>query len=258
MKKSQNEKMEYRQWRDENGTFNSEMNVYFSQCDGKGDLTLSELFRITSDIAVEDYRQRGLPRDFLTANNFAILVARSSFRIHRMPKENERATVATLEEKPEPMLLTRSYEITSAQGEPLVSGMSGWMIIDPAARRIIPTKRFTLREPNSLRLDHDCLPPSKIQVPENLEKIGERKILRSDTDANGHTNNSRYSAFITDSLPENSRGKKISDIMMNFSKEAMLGETVEIFASPEADGKIIVVGKTERGVSFESVIIFRA
>ena len=57
--------MTYKQWHDNDLTFNNEMMIYFCQCDIHSNLILSELLRITTDTAVEDYNQRGLSYDFL-------------------------------------------------------------------------------------------------------------------------------------------------------------------------------------------------
>ncbi|MBP5695343.1 MAG: acyl-[acyl-carrier-protein] thioesterase, partial [Treponema sp.] len=93
---------EYKSWHEEDGiTFHNQMNIFFSQCDKFKRLSLHELLKITSDTAVEEYRQRGLSRDVLTQNRYAILVSRVSFKINRMPAENEHITITTWEEKPE-------------------------------------------------------------------------------------------------------------------------------------------------------------
>ena len=249
----------FKLWHDEDGiTFHHENNIFFSQCAANGLLSLSELLRLTSDTAVEEYRQRGLSRNFLVEHGYYILVSRCSFRFHRLPQENERFKLSTWEEKAEALQLCRAYEFTAEDGSRLISGFSTWLLVDPAARKIIPTKNFTLREPVNLQKEHDCLKPGKISVPENAVLLDERKIRYSDIDGNGHTNNSRYGAFVMDALPPEYRGKDFCDFRMNFSKEAMLDDTLRIFGSFD-DGakKITVKGQTEQGTSFESELYYR-
>ena len=96
----------------------------------------------------------------------------------------------------------------------------------------MPIKKFDemgLRTPSELKMDHDCLPCGKITLSENAKLLAERKICYSDIDANGHTNNSRYAAFAVDALPPEYRGKQFTDFRINFSKEAMIDETLQIF-----------------------------
>lgn len=254
----------YKQWHDEGLVFHQEKLVDFSLAGSDKFLHLHELLKLTSDAAVEDYNRRGMSREFLVEHNTAILVARNSFRFHRLPQENERIEIITWEEKPEALQLMRAYEIKSESGEKLVSGISGWLVVDLEKRRMIPSKNFTLRAAPTVQKEHDCLPCGKISVPfigsgaGEMVLIGERKIGKSDLDANGHTNNARYAAFIMDFLPVEYAEKTFFDFRLNYSKEAMFGETLKLFAGFD-DGakKIVVVGKTDAATSFESEIFYK-
>ncbi len=253
---------EYKVYRDDENKFNFESMVYFCEANDSKNLSLYNLLQITSDIAVEDYNQQGMGRDMLTANNYAILVSRQGFRFHRMPRENEHFVLRTWEEKPEPLQLVRAYEFESmdekSKGEKLISGLSSWIIVNPESRRIVPTKNFTLRKPTDLQTEHDCLKYGKIQQPENLELLDERVIKYSDIDGNGHTNNARYGAFIADALPANLRHVQFTDFRLNYAKEAKLGQKMEVFGNLNNDEKkLVMVGKTEEGVSFEAELFWK-
>lgn len=248
---------EYKVYHDENNKFHFETMVYFCEANDAKHLSLYDLLKITSEVAVEDYNQRGLGRDVLTANNFAILVSRISFRFHRLPRENEHILLRTWEEKAEALQLVRAYEITSmdekSQGEKLVSGLSSWIIVNPESRRIVPTKLFKLREPAELVTEHDCLKYGKIQIPEDMTLFDERIIKYSDIDGNNHTDNARYGAFVADALPPELRHAEFTDFRLNYAKEAKLGQKMQIFGKiSESKKKITFVGKTEEGVSFEA------
>lgn len=243
----------YKQWHDEKMNFCSETMVYFSQCTENKVLSLHELLKMTSDIATEDFNQRDMSTHVLRKYNYAFLVSRTAFRFHRMPKENEEIVLETWEEKNDPLQFVRAYEIRNKDGEKLVSGLSKWILIDTELRKILPVKNYTLRPPVSFVSEHDCLSCGKIIVPENISLIGEHKVGYSDIDANGHTNNSRYAAFMMDCLPSKYHDIAFTDFRINFSKEAMIGEVLKIYAAFEDDNKkITVVGKVGDSVSFES------
>ena len=245
---------EIKQWYDSDGiTFHSEHKVQFSQSDSNKNLSLYEILKVTSDMAVEDYAQRGMDRDTLTDNGYAILVSRTAFRFHRLPRENEEYVFTTYEEKAEPLQLVRAYEFTTPDGTPLITGLSSWILVDPEAHRIIPTKKFDMRKPVETSKVHDCKKYGKIQIPEDLEKWDERIIKYSEIDGNNHVNNARYGAFVTDAIPEKFRKTPFTDFRLNYAKEAKLGQKLEIFGKiNEDEKKLTIVGKTEEETSFES------
>lgn len=255
----------YKQWHDEEGTdkplnhFHNQTQVYFCESNDSKEMSLMDLLRLASNTAVEDYNQRGFSRDNLTEHGFAILVSRQSFRFHRMPKENEKIEITTWEEKPEALQLVRAYEIKSlVSGEKLISGISGWLVVDSKSHRIIPSKKFTLREPFDFNEEHDCIPYGKIHYEDDQLKVFDERIIKyCDIDGNGHTNNARYGDFVSDAIPEDYRHKKITDFRLNYAKEAMLGEKLTVYGTISEDGKkITLVGKTESAVSFEAELYY--
>ena len=249
---------EFKQWYDEDGiTFHSEHKIQFSQSNSMKKMSFYELLKVTSDMAVEDYAQRGMDRDTLTEHGYACLVSRVAFRFHRLPRENENYVFTTYEEKAETLQLVRAYEFTTMSGEPLITGLSSWLLVDPVAHRIIPTKKFDLRPPVESQKEHDCLKYGKIQIPEDLEKWDEWKIRYSDIDGNNHVNNARYGAFVANAIPENLREKDFTDFRLNYAKEAKLDQKLEIFGKVnEEEKRLTIVGKTEEGTSFESELMW--
>ncbi len=248
-----------KKWYDEDGiTFHSEHKVQFSHSDSNKHLSLYEILKVSSDMAVEDYALRGMDRDTLTKNNYAILVSRISFRFHRLPCENEDYEFVTYEEKNEPLQFVRSYEFKAKDGTPLITGISSWLLVDPVARRILPIKKFDLRPPVESSKDHDCMKYGKIQIPEDIEKWDERMVKYSDIDGNNHVNNARYGAFVADTIPESLRNANFTDFRLNYAKEAKLGQKLEIFGKiEEREKRLVLVGKTEEGVSFESELYWQ-
>ncbi len=244
---------EYRQFHDADGKFNFETMVYFCEANDSKQLSLYDLLKIASDGAVEDFNQRGMSRDALTENGYAILVSRQSFRFHRMPRENEAIVLKTWEEKPEVLQFVRAYEIESMSGEKLVSGLSAWLLVNPEAHKIIPIKNFTMRTAPDFQTEHDCIKYGKIPHPENMTLLDERIIKYSDIDGNGHTNNARYGAFVADAIPAELRHVQFTDFRLNYAKEAKLGQKLEVYGEVDSENKkLTLIGKTEQDVSFEA------
>lgn len=250
--------MEYKEWHDAKGVFHSQRRIYFSAANANKILSLHELVKMAADIAVEDYRTRGMSREFLAERGVAILVSRNSFRIHKMPEENSVIEISTWEEKPEALQLVRCYTISDLDGNTLVSAKSTWLVMDLNGRKIMPTKQFTLRPAPQIQSESYCLKPSKISIDENgFELFDSRKIKFSDIDANGHTTNSRYAAFVEDALGKEFREKTPRDFRLNYSKELMLDDELFIYGKIDSENsRIIFVGKTKEFTSFEAELFF--
>lgn len=252
----------YRQWHEDvQGfkKFNSECQVYFCQCDKYHRLSLFELLRIFTDAAVEDFNQRCMSYDTLTDSDVGILLSKQAFRFHKMPVGNQKITVRTWEEKPEALTFARTYEIYDTEsGELLVSGDSRWLLVDLSKRRLMPLKMFTMRVPPENTTEHDCLKADKISIPENLSPLCKRPIWYSDIDGNGHMNNARYGAFVIDCLPEEYQKKEFSDFRINYNKEAVQGEMIELFGSfNDSEKKITIIGKQNENNCFEAELFWK-
>lgn len=251
----------YRQWHEEeNGSvsFFSEGQVYFCQCDLNHKLSLFELLRIVTDAAVEDFNQRNMSYNILTQNNFGILVSRQSFRFHQMPAGDQKITIKTWEEKPEPLQFVRAYEIFDSQTKlPLVSGISTWLLVDLNKRRIMRTKDFPLRKEPDITTIHNCLDAGKITISSDTKILGKRQIYFSDIDGNGHMNNARYGSFVMDFLPSEYQNKSWSDFRINYNKEAVLGEMIELYGTfCDESKKISMIGKQGQNICFEAELFY--
>ncbi len=248
----------YKEWFEENNVFCREVKLYFGQCDLKRRMSLPQLLLLSSDTAVEDYRLRGMSVDALAANGVVILVSRLSFEIHSYPMAGERLLVKTWEDKPDGILLSRKYEIESAGGESLISGTSLWLIANPETRQIIKPSAFTMRPVPDFVIPVDCPPCAKIRRPENMKPLGERKVGYSDIDSNGHTNNSRYAAFILDVLPQEFQTGDVKNITINYAKEALSGDMISLSGAFSEDGKTaIVAGDVQGHACFEVAITLK-
>lgn len=247
----------FNMWHDEDLTFHTQMGLYFSRCYPNKNLSLHEILAITSDAAIQDYKQRGMSRQYLVDKGFTTLVSRVSLHFYRMPVEDEQIIISTWEEKPEPFQLVRAYEITAQDGTKIMSGLSTWILAEPSEHKIIPTKNFTLRPEPTVQKQVGCQKPSRIKTPADITLLDTRTIHYSDLDSYGHTNNSKYAQLVMDSLPEEYRGKNFTDFKINYSREVKLGQKVDIYANFDNEAKkITVIGKIPEGTSFESELIF--
>lgn len=250
-----NDNENFNEWHEDDMSFHKNTMVSFSQCTPDRKMAWTEIFRFTSDNAGEDFTKRGMSWEFLIKEKgIAFVVSRTSFHVHKMPVADQRITFNSFETAPEGPLSGRYYEFVDTQSnEKLITAHTVWSILDMKQRKMLPAKSFDLRPTPTTSADvFTGIKTGRIKLPENAELFGSRKIVYSDLDANGHTNNARYIAFVFDVLPEEYQKMEYKDVRLNYSKEALFGENLVIKGCIDAEQKkITVAGLIEEQSSFE-------
>lgn len=230
---------------EDNIGFCGETKILFGQCGSNKCLHLTELMEYCADFVIEMYTQKGQNRQFLNDHGYVQMVSRSSIHINELPKENDVITVKVREEKPEGFQLMRYYEFVSETGKVLVQGKSLWVIVEPTTRAIVAPAKYEYLIPSQVQTEFDKK-PGKIKVPEELQFLGDQKILLSHLDPNGHLTNAKYINFAIDYLPDEYQQKEITDFKLNFCKEIKKGEIMHVYGYfDDENHKMIVVGKKD-------------
>ena len=131
------------------------------------------------------------------------------------------------------MLSTRNFRIYS--GDRLIGiCKTVWAILDLQKREIVNYFDDPIFE-NAI--DGEVLEMPRVRMTTIPEPTGSmpHKIVYSDIDYNGHCNSCRYLQAMTDAYLPDYYGKKIR-LDINYSKEAMLGEEMQIYYLVTDDG----------------------
>ncbi len=119
----------------------------------------------------------------------------------------------------------------------VAEGAANWAIIENASK-IVRVSEYA----NDQTHDDDVCSisvPKRFTVPDDVEMhyAGEKTILYSDIDLNGHMNNTNYPDMYMSFLPELSyvrgtgqKGMYISGMLINFAAEAPLGEVIKVYS----------------------------
>lgn len=154
------------------------------------------------------------------------MLSRMVLKVNRPPRFGETVTVETWPTGIDKLFALREFRLTSATGEELVLGTSGWLIIDVGERRIlrIPEgfKEFA-QNPRALDVRF-----SKIEsVPMAISYEKNFTVRFRDIDINRHVNSVAYFEWITDALPaELQTSSFCCDFEINYLKEAFFGDTI--------------------------------
>ena len=192
---------------------------------------------------------------------YAWILARMHFRFVRTPLRNEKVTMETWHKGAGPLFFRRDFRILDQEGAECVLGTSEWIVMDLALRRMVRPEVIGAILPTAAQSEASALPQSapKVMRPKGVDfaLAGTHRVVYSDLDDNGHTNNTRYLQWAMDALDLDYVGEHdVSDVFINFNKEALPGESVELMHA-EADGCHYIEGLEGGAQVFITKIMFK-
>lgn len=202
------------------------------------DLRLSSQLKLQQEIGEVHLQAGGLPylKLYDEEGMLWVLTRARSVR-HRAPQIEERVQLKTWSRGIRGAQFFRCYQFQNGRGEALVSSISSFALVD--------SRTHTLLRPASLKdkIDFCCQPdtvidcpvPEKIKWPGGEVQIFERSIRYSDIDSNNHLNNAVYADFMGDFFPGNLWEEEVEEFEINFLKEAVLGDMLEVQVTREGN-----------------------
>lgn len=165
------------------------------------------------------------------------ILARMHFRYVRTPHREDDAVMYTWHKGMKGLFFVRDYRMSRPDGEALVEATSSWILMRVGhMARVEELGDIVPAAPQSADDAIAELAP-KVVVPRGAEMtlIGEHKVVYSDIDINQHANNTKYIAWAMDALPlDEVSSREVSDVYINFNREALPGETVSLYSIPVA------------------------
>ncbi len=97
--------------------------------------------------------------------------------------------------------------------------------------------------------------PLRLKMPPlaEMDFAGERRIVYSDIDYNGHMNNTRYPDMFCDFIPE-MRESRITGLVQSFRKEAVFAHTLRVFRQKTEDGYLVCTVDEDGNVCTEALL----
>ena len=239
----------------ENGYFRQEELVFWD-CDREQRVRVAALLSRLGAFAGYDYDARGLTHELLWANREVFLLSRAAIRIHDCPRARDLLDITTWEAGPKAAHMGRNYEMRDQQGRLRVCARTDWILVDPLTRKILRPSAFTAKPLLSSDRPLDCPETRKIVLPkEGREDLGTRTVRWSDLDGNGHLFSGNYGDIIWDALPEDLQVRVPREFQINYSREAVLGDTLRLEGFRGETG-YFVEGLGPRGACFTALCAF--
>ncbi|MDR1123367.1 MAG: hypothetical protein LBL61_01905 [Elusimicrobiota bacterium] len=229
--------------------------VRYYEEDARGALPLWVLQNYFQEAAGIDAHKLSFGSEEFGPQGIAWVLTKMQFKFTAAAKNAQSVKVKTWHHVCEKIQSRRDFIMYDDKGAEICKGVSWWVIIDLAKRRImrLPQALIDLNPVNPPAVMESAqmkAPDFTGQTPLNNYEI----IVRlEDIDSNGHVNNTHYSAWALEGVPEDVRNsKRLDDVFINFRNEALQGDkiTIKTYAcgdnafwhilTREADGKEIV------------------
>ena len=213
--------------------YNYNFEIKYQEVDGQRKLRLFNLETYLLEVAGLVADELGFGIRALHPMGLTWILTRLSVEMYELPTHCERVRFETWIESNAHMLSTRNFRIYS--GEKLIGQCkSVWAVLDLEKREIVNCFDLPIFA-NSI--DGEVIEMPRVRMTTIPEPTGSmpHKIVYSDIDYNGHCNSCRYLQAMTDAYLPDYYGKKIR-LDINYSKEAMLGEEMQIYYLVTNDG----------------------
>jgi acyl-ACP thioesterase len=166
------------------------------------------------------------------ANDFGVawVLMRMRVDILRTPMLYEDITLSTWPMEGCRIIYDRDFTLAAANGDIIVRGSSAWILMDLEKREIAKEKLFDYLKadfPTERALAEKL---GRVRMPSSGERIFDRAVTYSDTDYNGHMNNTRYIDVMMDGIGMDILRKyEPASIEVNYSREIRPGRALTLY-----------------------------
>ncbi len=200
----------------------------------------SQLFELLQEAATDHSELLGAGVDVIRRQELMWVLARQNVEIGRMPRYGERVTVETWPGKTVHSLYPRYYRLLDAQGEPIVSSSSVWMLVDMRERALVSSLRSGIDFSFEKRGLEIALPsPPRAFFTDRSVSF---TVPFSYVDMNGHMNNTRYFDLADNLSPAAREGRDPVRILVEYSAELRLDCSYELLYGREGERFFLKTG----------------
>ena len=179
-------------------------------------------------------------------HSLAFLLSKTKIALYAPLYAHEEIRVETFTAESRAFGFNRYYRILRGD-EVIAAADTTWALIDLNSRQLCKADAFDFGFEHEPALDTG-LPP-RFRVPHNdeLELLGERRIVYSDLDYNMHMNNTRYADMLCDFMPLEDV-PAIKGMSLSYLHEAAFGDVIKIYAK-KSDGRYSFRTVNQNGIT---------
>ena len=179
-------------------------------------------------------------------HSLAFLLSKTKIALYAPLYAHEEIRVETFTAESRAFGFNRYYRILRGD-EVIAAADTTWALIDLNSRQLCKADAFDFGFEHEPSLDIGLPPRFRVPHTDELELLGERRIVYSDLDYNMHMNNTRYADMLCDHMPLEDI-PKIKGISLSYLHEAAFGDVIKIYAK-KSDGRYSFRTVNQNGVT---------
>ena len=228
---------------------------YEAGADGKAGLAI--VCNLLQECAAVHADHLGISYELMHERRLAWTLARLGVEIRRRPGVREELSVQTWINGTRGPFAMREFVVLDALSRRIARATYAWLAIETQSKKPVRPSQIVGGYPPPPDRPSLNAPLGKIPDPVDPVSRVSFRVFESDIDMRGHVNNSRYIAWIEDTLVADSKrdGKRpsVTWLHVNFLAEAFAGDTIKarmgtIPGEAGPEGKIVVLSRVEDGV----------
>ena len=238
--------------------FEYEIRLSGLDVDGRGICKASALLNHLQNAATLAAEDGGFSRETLIQRYGAFwMLARSWYRLSRPLKWEDRLTVRTWHRGSRGAIMYRDYDIL-VDGQPVGESVSGWVLASVDTHKLM--RLGTIAELDGTSGGELCktMTLAKLRQPDILREAEQRRMRYSDSDLNGHVNNTRYADFACDAVDMErlEQDRFLAEMQIGYLAECRPGEALSIQVGGQGDSRYVRGVDPEGKPRFESALFF--
>ena len=194
--------------------------VRATDCDIRSGLRMDALFIQMQEVAEQNAAAYGAGHNALLAKGLFFALASASVRLTRPPRFGEQLIICTWPGVSNRFFYPRYHTLQTADGERIADTASLWVTLSPESRAVVPPAKAALAFPDTSAIPAPLPLPTRMPAfPEDGIEETMRIPMYSDHDLNGHVNNTRYLAWLADTLDDVLKERFIAEVTVSYEKE---------------------------------------
>ena len=215
--------------------YTAQYQISWHDTDANRRLRPSQLLVYMQETANLQLKDSGVSLDELRdARGLAFLLSRITVRMYEPLYAYDRIDVQTWVCEGHGLRFDRCFCVLR-DGKVVAEAYSAWALMNLNEKRLMRANEFSYNFPPDEAMSGELTARVRYPALAQMELAGERRIVYSDIDYNGHMNNTHYPDMLCD-FTDGILQKKVVGMSLSFLHEGTFGHTLKVYRQVSEDG----------------------